>query len=140
MNASIDQILQFTLLLAVFIGIAILARQLSGGPSIAAGDVKRRLDAGEDLLLLDVRTPTEFCGEHIPGAINVPLQDVSGRLSSAGTQLQDYREAPVVVVCRSSARAHSAARALRKAGLQRVLVMGGGMLAWKGRGFPVQGS
>lgn len=138
MNATPDQILEFAFLLAVFVGIAVIARRLSGGPGIAAGEVKRRLDAGEDLILLDVRTPAEFGEGHIAGAVNLPVQEIGARLKTIASQLTGHQDANVVVVCRSSARAHTAARSLRQAGLKRVLVMGGGMLAWQGRGFPVE--
>lgn len=138
MNASFDQVLQFVLLLAAFIALAIMVRRMSGGPTIAAAEVRRRIEAGEDLLLLDVRTPQEFAESHIGGALNLPLNQLGPRLGTATAQLAPYRDTPVVVVCRSSARAHSAAKALRKAGLNKVLVMGGGMLAWSGRRFPVR--
>ncbi len=141
MNASVEQILQAVLLLVVFVGIAVAARRISGGPGIAAGEVKRRLDDRENLLLLDVRTPAEFSEAHIAGAVNLPLQDIDAQLQGIAVQIAEHRETEVVIVCRSSARAHSAARSLRQAGLKRVRVMGGGMLVWIGRGFPVtQGS
>lgn len=71
-------------------------------------DGRRRVAQGA--LLLDVRTPKEFAEGHVPGAMNIPVQDLGQRLSDVGAPRQ------VVVYCRSGGRSAAAAQLLRRAG------------------------
>jgi phage shock protein E len=66
--------------------------------------------------LLDVRTPEEFREGHVPGARNIPVQELARRLSEVGPP-----GTPVVVYCRAGARAASAAELLQRAGYPQVL-------------------
>lgn len=61
-------------------------------------------------VLLDVRTPEEWGQEHIPGAVNIPVDDIDGRASELS------KDKPVVTYCKSGMRAHRAAGALRAKG------------------------
>lgn len=70
--------------------------------------------------LIDVRTPAEFSAGHIDGATNIPVDQLSGRLSALGDKSQ-----PVVVYCRSGARSARAASMLRNAGYTNVYDLGG---------------
>lgn len=79
----------------------------------------RRL-VSEGALLLDVRTPEEFTEGHLPGAVNIPVHDLSGRLG----ELSD-RERAIVVYCRSGMRSGRAAGVLRRAGYRTVHNLGG---------------
>jgi len=74
--------------------------------------------------LLDVRTPAEFAEAHVPGATNIPVQELAHRLVELGD-----RTRPVVVYCRSGARSATAAALLRQGGFGHVHDMGG-MFNW----------
>jgi rhodanese-related sulfurtransferase len=74
-------------------------------------------------LLLDVRTPEEFRDRHLDGAVNIPVQELAGRVSELGA-----KERPVVVYCRSGARSASAARLMKNAGYEVVDI--GGIGNW----------
>lgn len=63
--------------------------------------------------LLDVRTSEEFCERHLPGAANIPVQELSVRLHELPAG-----ERPVVVYCRSGGRSAMAAELLTRAGHQ----------------------
>jgi rhodanese-related sulfurtransferase len=75
-------------------------------------------------VLLDVRSPEEFRGGHVPGALNVPLHELAARLDAVGP-----RERAVVVYCRSGRRSAEAAQLLRRCGFRQVHDMGS-MLEW----------
>jgi phage shock protein E len=62
-------------------------------------------------LLLDVRTPAEFAEGHIPGAKNIPVQELAARINEVGP-----RDRHVVIYCRSGARSAAAAQLLTRAG------------------------
>lgn len=65
----------------------------------------------EGALLVDVRTPGEFAGGHLPGALNVPLQELDARAAELAK-----KNKPIVVYCASGMRSASASRVLQRAG------------------------
>ena len=91
---------------------------------IGAGELKRRLDAGEPLEILDVREPHEWAICRIPGARLVPLGSLAGRMH----ELDPART--YVLQCRSGVRSARALGLLREAGFRRLLNLRGGVLAW----------
>ena len=74
-------------------------------------------------LLLDVRTPAEFRDRHLDGAVNIPVQELAGRVRELGA-----KERPIVVYCRSGARSASAATLMKNAGYEVVDI--GGIGNW----------
>ena len=87
-----------------------------------------------DVRLVDVRTPAEFGAQRIDGSENIPLDVVEQHASDLGS-----RGGPVVIVCRSGARAEVADELLRAAGVPNVQVLDGGVLAWDDAGLPTAG-
>jgi rhodanese-related sulfurtransferase len=85
-----------------------------------------------DVKLLDVRSPAEFEGVHIPGAYNVPLDT----LGEHAAEIQRHVDETVVLVCRSGMRASQALQRLAAAGMENVHVLDGGMIAWQQAGLP----
>ena len=73
-----------------------LVRRLRGQHYTDAVSLKRRLESGEKLVLVDVRTPKEFRGElgHIAGASNIPVTEISARLS----QLTEMIKVPIITI------------------------------------------
>lgn len=98
-----------------------------------------RLQDGEDVFVLDVRTEEEFKTEgHIKGAVNLPLGDLPARLREMKEDLKPLAQAPVVVVCKIGGRSTSAVPKLHAAGLKQASIMRGGMRRWEELGLPVQ--
>jgi rhodanese-related sulfurtransferase len=97
-------------------------------------DVKRRLDAGEEFVLIDVREESEWGRGHLPGAIHlgkgVIERDIEQRLSDGG--------AKVVLYCGGGFRSALAADNLQKMGYTNVESMDGGWRGWLEAGFPTQ--
>ena len=87
-----------------------------------------------DPTLIDVRTPVEFEAGHIPGAVNVPLDELKGSLDELCVALQDH---DVVLVCRSGQRAGQAQEALHRVGLGSSRVLSGGIVDWEATGGDV---
>ncbi|WP_134082083.1 VTT domain-containing protein [Thiohalophilus thiocyanatoxydans] len=105
-------------------------------PSQTVDQLKQQLDQQADVLVLDVRSEEDFTGEqqHIPGARNIPLEALSGRLD----ELTDYLERPIVTVCRTDRRSAKAAQLLAQQGFGDVHVVKGGMTDWNEKGYPVE--
>lgn len=112
-----------------------LVRRLRAKPMLDVLDLKRELDAGEDVLLLDVRTTAEFAGDlgHIAQARNVPLEELPGRLE----EFEGRKQRPVRLICRTDRRSAQAARVLAEAGFSDAQVIRGGMTAWHAHGWAV---
>ena len=70
--------------------------------------------------LVDVRTPAEFAGGHLEGALSVPLGELAQRVETLGP-----RDAPLVVYCASGMRSASAKRQLQARGFTNVHNLGG---------------
>lgn len=70
--------------------------------------------------VLDVRTAQEFAGNHVEGAINIPLQELRARIEEI-----EQMEKPIVVYCLSGGRSMSAVSFLRQHGIQEVYNGGG---------------
>ncbi len=132
----------FTIVLAV---LAVMAwkfapRLIAGVPFLDAGDIKRRLDLGDIEVVIDLRGQHEYLIKdgHIPGAINVPLAELSARVKQLAADLEPYKELPVILAGAGEQPAAHAARALRRAGFRNIAVLKGGMRAWKRAGLPLE--
>lgn len=97
-------------------------------------DLLRKMDAGEKLLLVDVREPTEFSRLHIPGSINVPRgileQSCEWNYEETQPQLAASRDQPIVVICRSGKRSVLAADVMQKLGFINVVSLRTGVRGW----------
>jgi sulfur-carrier protein adenylyltransferase/sulfurtransferase len=95
----------------------------NGIPQISVKELKRRIDAGEDVQLIDVREPYEFQIAQIGGKL-IPQNDVPNRLN----EIDRSRE--VVVHCKSGGRSQRIAEFLKQAGYEKVANVAGGITAW----------
>lgn len=94
---------------------------------ITPEEVKRRMDAGEALHLVDVREPSEHADFNIGGILH-PL----GRIMGADTDAIDaLKNEEVIVYCRSGNRSGNACMMLETMGFTNVKNLTGGMLAWE---------
>lgn len=89
---------------------------------ITCQSLRDRLSKGDQLQVVDVRAPAEYCFGHIPGSINIPVDELRERF----TELDRTRE--TVVYCRVGFRGYLAARILQQTGFQNVLNLSGGIL------------
>jgi phage shock protein E len=102
--------------------------------SVNAATLSERLDSADAPVILDVRTLEEYSSGHVPGAINVPYDQVADRVE----EFAAFRDADVVVYCQSGKRASMAAADLKAAGFSRVLDLEGHMQGWKEQGLPLE--
>ncbi len=95
--------------------------------NITAQEVKARLEKGEKLFLLDVRTKEEYNGPlgHIEGSVLIPLQELDTRYK----ELEPVKDKEIIVYCRSGNRSVTATHFLASKGF-KVINMLGGIKAW----------
>ena len=95
----------------------------NGIPQLSVKELKRRIDAGEDLFILDVREPYEYQIANIGGKL-IPQNEVPLRLAEID------RDREVIVHCRSGVRSQRIAEFLQQSGYPKVVNLAGGILAW----------
>jgi len=97
-------------------------------------DVKKRLDAGDRFVLVDVREDSEDAAGHLPGAVHmgkgVIERDIETKVPDPAT--------PLVLYCGGGYRSALAADAIQKMGYSNVISMDGGWRDWNARGYPVE--
>jgi len=99
-------------------------KQMKNGiPQLSVQELKKRIDAGEDVFILDVREPFEYQIANIGGKL-IPQNDVPARLNEID------REREIVVQCKSGGRSQKIAEYLQQAGYKKVANLAGGILAW----------
>ncbi len=95
-------------------------------------DVKRRMDAGEKFLLVDVREESEYASGHLPGAVHMSKgvieRDIEQRVPDPNTKL--------ILYCGGGFRSALAAENLQKMGYANVESMDGGWRGWNAAGLP----
>ncbi|MEC9483785.1 MAG: rhodanese-like domain-containing protein [Halomonas sp.] len=87
----------------------------------------------EDGILVDIRDASDFKAGHIAGARNIP----QSRLDDRMTELEKFKDKPVVVVCKHGQSAGVAVAKLTKAGFSRAVKLKGGMAQWQADSLPV---
>lgn len=95
-------------------------------PEIRVEELKKRLDAGENLFLLDVREESEYEISNIGGKL-IPLPELAKHLS----ELDLHRE--IVTICKMGPRGAKAVQLLHNAGFEHVRNLAGGIHAWSDR-------
>jgi len=100
---------------------------------VPANEVLAGIDASAAPLILDVRTPAEFAGGHVPGARNISIDELALRLG----EIADHREQEIVVYCERGPRALKAAGLLADAGFGSVRHLEGDMSGWRAAGLPI---
>ncbi len=99
---------------------------------MSSTELAQRLDEdGENLILSDVRDPNEFTKEHIPGAINIPLEKL-------GEKAKEFKKSQRIVVygeTHTDGTSNRAAEMLEQMGFRKVSDFDGGVYAWKQAGY-----
>lgn len=99
-----------------------------------AQELKERLEAGEEIVIVDVRTDGEVAGGMIPGAMHIPLQQMEARWK----EVEDANE--IVCYCAFGARSLRAAELLRTKGCINATSLAGGLPSWSSVGGQMPGN
>ncbi len=105
----------------------------AGGEQVGTLEATRLMNQGGSLVL-DIREGDEFASGHLPKARHIPLSQLSKRVD----EIVKFKDKPVLVTCRTGAKAGAAARLLKQAGFTKVLALRGGVDAWQQASLPVE--
>jgi rhodanese-related sulfurtransferase len=101
--------------------------------NINAEELMKKIDLGEKMTIIDVRTAPELARGKIEGSINIPLdvfeKDIETRISD--------KEESVYLYCLSGSRSEMAAQIMDSKGYKNVFNLTSGLLAWRGKNYPL---
>ncbi|MDO8789372.1 MAG: rhodanese-like domain-containing protein [Sulfuritalea sp.] len=124
----------------IWVALALVSGGMLLWPMVAGGNVARLTPAEatlmmnrEDALVLDVRETGEWGSGHIHGARHITLAQLEKRLS----ELDKFKEKPIIVVCATGNRSSSACGQLKKHGFDKVYSLGGGVSSWIEANLPL---
>ena len=103
------------------------------GNSVNPGEATLLINR-EDAIVVDVREADEFAGGHLPDARNIPGSKLAERIS----EIEKYKDKPVIVCCATGMRSNKACADLKKNGFSRINNLAGGVDAWVGAGYPIK--
>lgn len=110
-----------------------ISRLVGASNELGTLDATRLINQGPHLVL-DVSDAPEFAGGHLPKARNIPVRELSKRLDEIGK----YKERPVIVTSKGTARSAAACRLLKQSGFKNVYQLKGGTAAWEQASLPVE--
>jgi len=103
--------------------------------TVANSELLQRLQGSQDMLVvLDVRSKREYASGHVPGAINIPHDQLSARMN----ELRSRDNAEFVVYCESGRRAGKAESLLLAEGFLNIKHLQGDMAQWRSDGLPME--
>ena len=124
---KIKRLLPFVLSLMLLSSCGTLGSSSSGYRQISMDEAIKIMKEEKNYIILDVRRPDEFAEGHIPGAINVPNEEIG----TAEIAELPSKSQLILVYCRSGRRSKEASEKLVKLGYTNVVEFGG-ILDWKG--------
>lgn len=124
---KVKRLLPFVLSLMLLSSCTARGNSSLGYRQISMDEAVRMMKEEKNYIILDVRRPDEYVLGHIPGAINVPNEEIG---NAEITELPDKSQM-ILVYCRSGKRSKEAAGKLVKLGYTNIVEFGG-ILDWKG--------
>jgi rhodanese-related sulfurtransferase len=123
-------VLVFALLLSL--NLLLFTESRKAGPALSPQQAIN-LTNREGGIFLDVRDAKEYKRSHISEAVNIPAANLVGRLG----ELENYKDKPVIAVCRMGTNASAAVKQLKANGFSQAHRMAGGMMNWDEQRLPV---
>jgi rhodanese-related sulfurtransferase len=135
MEQLIDFIGNHTMMVVAWLmtlGMLLFTENLKSGKSVSAAEATRMINK-ENAVVLDIRATKDFSAGHVANSINIPLADFDRRMS----ELNQYKDKPVIVVCNMGQTAGTACRKMKKAGFTQAVRLSGGITDWRHQNMPV---
>jgi len=120
-------------LLALISGGALLWPNLQRrGNKVSLLQATQLINQGKTIIV-DVREAEEFKAGHVRDARNIPLKELSNRMS----ELDKFKSRNVIAICQTGVASAKAAALLKKAGFEQAVSLDGGIAAWQSQGLPL---
>jgi len=124
--------LELVLPFLVLLTLLILLESRRGGKTVSSQQLTNLVNK-EEAVIVDVRDTKEFREGHITESRNIPFSSLKENL----TQLEKFKEKPIILVCKMGQHAGAAGRILSTSGFKDVRRLSGGITTWKSDGLPL---
>jgi len=104
---------------------------------ISPSEVVKKVRSGEDIILLDVRTPEEYEEIHLENSLLLPVQELNQKTLDQIGLGQDMKDKEIVIYCRSGARSQTAYNIMKELGYTNIKSVAGGMIHWTEDQYPL---
>jgi len=104
---------------------------------VSPAAVVDRVQANEDLILLDVRTPAEYEALHLENALLLPVKELSAKTLEDVGLGEDMKDAEIIIYGRSGTRSQTAYNVMQSLGYTNISSVAGGMVHWEEDGYPL---
>lgn len=123
-------------LVAVIIAIIVNeARHWKSGASSLDPSAATQLYNRQEALFIDTRADADYRKAHLPGALHLPANAIGERLN----KLDRYKDKPLIVYCSNGMQSGRVVSQLKQRGFAQVYQLRGGLAAWQGAGYPLEG-
>jgi|SRR5690554_2802399 len=103
-----------------------------GGKSVSPQQLSQLVNK-QDGVVLDIRDSSDFRKGHITDSHHIPFKDLAQRYS----ELNAYKEKPIIIICKMGQTAGSASKQLKALGFTEVYKLGGGLSEWTSNNLPL---
>lgn len=103
---------------------------------IFPGDVAKKIENKDDIILLDVRTSEEYAKIHLENALLLPAQELSAQMLENIGLGEDAKEKEIIIYCKSGARSKMAYDIMKSLGYMNIKSIAGGMIHWQEDNYP----
>jgi len=110
----------------------LLGAKLKGYKPVSPSEATQLINHS-DAVIVDVREDKEYVTGHIVNSIHIPQSKITDRLS----ELELYKEKPIIVSCRSGSRSAHVCGILKKKGFDQIHNLSGGIMAWQNASLPI---
>lgn len=121
-----------TLALLVVLVMLVLHEARKSGPAVSPQQAINLINA-EQGVFLDLRDGSDYKQGHIVEALHIPAAKLGARM----TELEKYKDKPIILVCKMGQQSGAASKLLKTGGYNRVYKMTGGMMEWRNLQLPV---
>lgn len=102
-------------------------------PQISADEVQKAINEKKDIILLDVRTPEEYGRGKIEGSMNISVENISDKISTAVPD----KNKTIYAYCLSGSRSEVAVAMMKQLGYTNAFSMTSGLLMWRSKKYPL---
>lgn len=106
---------------------------MAHGPKSVTSQMLTHLVNRDNAVVVDIRGQADFSKGHIQGAVHIPFSQVKENVKA----LEKYRGRPIIMVCANGMQVSAACETLRKAGIEKLYKLAGGMASWRGDNLPL---
>ena len=118
--------------LAVLVSLLVWDSSQKAGPKVSTHEATRLINT-QNAVVVDIRDKKDFKEGHLVDSINMTSAQIKDRAS----ELEKYKDSPIIVVCKTGQTASEASKTLKQQGFEQVYRLQGGIMEWTNNNLPL---